>query len=51
MGTKKATGKQITAILLLVVGMIFSVFGVLGIASGGGMDPYEARNSVVMVYS
>lgn len=51
MGTKKATGKQITAILLLVVGMIFSVFGVLGLASGGGMDPYEARNSVVMVYS
>jgi len=51
MRTKKATGKQITAILLLVVGMIFSVFGVLGLASGGGMDPYEARNSVVMVYS
>ncbi len=27
------------------------VFGVLGLAGGGGIDPYEARNSVVMVYS
>ena len=27
------------------------VFGVLGLVGGGGTDPYEARKSVVMVYS
>ena len=51
METSKTSKKQITAILLLIVGMIFSVFGILSLAGGGGMDPYEARNSVVMVYS
>ena len=29
----------------------FVILGILGIAGEGGMDPYEARNSVVMVYS
>ena len=51
METKKASSKQITAIILLVVGLVFAVFGVLGIAGGGGMDPYEARNGIVMVYA
>ncbi len=51
METSKTSKKQITAIILLVAGLIFSVFGILGLAGGSGMDPYEARNSVVMVYS
>ena len=51
MKPKKAAGKQIVAIILLAAGLIFSVFGVFGLAGRGGMDPYEARNSVVMVYS
>lgn len=51
METKKASSKQITAIILLVVGLVFVVFGVLGLAGGGSMDPYEARNGIVMVYA
>lgn len=51
METKKTPRKQVTAIILLVVGLVFAVFGVLGLAGGGGTDPYETRNSVVMVYS
>ena len=51
METKKASGKQIIAILLLIAGVIFIVFGAFGLAGEGGMDPYEARNSVVMIYS
>ena len=51
METSKTSKKQITAIILLVAGLIFAVFGILGLAGGSGMDPYEARNSVVMVYS
>ena len=51
METKKATKKQIAAIALLAVGAVFIILGILGAAGGGGTDPYEARNSVVMVYS
>lgn len=51
METSKTSKKQITAIILLVAGLIFAVFGILGLAGESGMDPYEARNSVVMVYS
>ena len=51
MKAKKASGKQIAAIILLAASVVFLVFGALGLAGGGGMDPYEARNSVVMVYS
>ena len=51
MKAKKASGKQIAAIILLSASVVFLVFGALGLAGGGGMDPYEARNSVVMVYS
>lgn len=51
METSKTSKKQVTAIILLVAGLIFAVFGILGLAGGSGMDPYEARNSVVMVYS
>lgn len=51
METKKASGKQIAAIILLIVGLVFVILGILGIVGEGGMDPYEARNSVVMVYS
>ncbi len=51
METKKAAKKQIAAIALLAVGAVFIILGILGAAGGGGTDPYEARNSVVMVYS
>ena len=49
METKKATWKQIAAILLLAAGVIFTVFGVLGLVGGSSMTPYEARQGVVMV--
>lgn len=49
MGAKKSSGKQVVAILLLVIGLAAGVFGVLGLVGGGGMDPYEARNGVVYV--
>lgn len=51
MEAKKTSSKQVVAILLLVIGLAAGVFGVLGLVGGGGTDPYEARKSVVMVYS
>ena len=51
MEAKKSSSKQVVAILLLVIGLAAGVFGVLGLVGGGGTDPYEARKSVVMVYS
>ena len=51
MEAKKSSSKQVVAILLLVIGLAAGVFGVLGSVGGGGTDPYEARKSVVMVYS
>ena len=51
MEAKKSSSKQVVAILLLVIGLIAGVFGILGLVGGGGTDPYEARKSVVMVYS
>ena len=49
MEAKKSSSKQVVAILLLVIGLAAGVFGVLGLVGGGGMDPYEARNGVVMI--
>ena len=49
MEAKKTSSKQVVAILLLVIGLIAGVFGILGLVGGGGMDPYEARNGVVMI--
>ena len=46
---KKSSSKQVVAILLLVIGLIAGVFGILGLVGGGGTDPYEARNGVVMI--
>ena len=51
MEAKKSSGKQVIAILLLVIGLAAGVFGVLGLVGGGGTDPYEARNGVVYVYA
>ena len=51
MEAKKSSVKQVVAILLLVIGLAAGVFGVLGLVGGGGMDPYEARESVVYVTS
>ena len=49
---KKTIRKQIIAIVLLVVGLVGIVFGVLGIIGGGGrMEPYEARQGIVLVYA
>ena len=49
MEAKKSSGKQVVAILLLVIGLAAGVFGVLGLVGGGGTDPYEARKGIVMV--
>ena len=48
---KKSTRKQIAAIVLLVVGLAGVVFGVFGIVGGGSIEPYEARQGVVLVYA
>ena len=49
---KKTIRKQIIAIVLLVVGLVGIVFGVLGIIGGGGrIEPYEARQGIVLVYA
>lgn len=48
---KKTTGKQITAIVLLVVGLVGTVFGVFGMVGGGSIEPYEARQGIVLVYA
>ncbi|HIR14618.1 MAG TPA: trypsin-like peptidase domain-containing protein [Candidatus Choladousia intestinavium] len=49
---KKKIRKQIIAIVLLVVGLVGIVFGVLGIIGGGGrIEPYEARQGIVLVYA
>lgn len=51
MEANKMSSKQIIAILLLIIGVVGLVFGILGFAGGGGMDPYEARNGIAMVYA
>ena len=48
---KKMTGKQIAAIALLVVGLVSAVFGVFGLVGGGDIEPYEARQGIVLVYA
>ena len=51
MEANKISGKQIVAILLLLIGLVGLVFGILGLVGGDGMDPYEARNGIAMVYA
>ena len=51
MEAKKTSSKQMIAILLLVIGFIGILFGILGFTSGSGMDPYEVRNGIAMVYA
>ena len=46
---KNATKKQIVAIVLLVAGLVGVVFGIFGIVGGGSIEPYEARQGVVLV--
>ena len=48
---KKTAKRQIAAIVLLVVGLAGVVFGVLGLVGGGSVEPYEARQGVVLVYA
>ncbi len=48
---KKANRKQIAAIALLVVGLVGAVFGIFGLLGGGNIEPYEARQGVVLVYA
>ena len=48
---KKLSGKQIVAFVLLVVGLTCVVFGVFGIVGGGNIEPYEARQGIVLVYA
>ena len=48
---KKASGKQIAAIVLLVVGLVGAIFGIFGLVGGGSIEPYEARQGVVLVYA
>ena len=49
MSGKNTSNKKIVAIVLIVIGLLSSVFGILGLTGGGGMDPYDARNGVVLV--
>ncbi len=48
---KRVSGKQIAAIALLVIGLAGVVLGVLGLVGGGSIEPYEARQGVVLVYA
>lgn len=48
---KKSIGKQIAAIALLVIGLVSVIFGVFGLVGGGSIEPYEARQGVVLVYA
>ena len=49
METRTISAKRIVAILLLFLGLVALVLGVLGLLGGGAMQPYDARNSVVLV--
>lgn len=52
MENRKSSGKQIIAIILLVVGLVSAVFGILSLVGGSTKkDPYEVRNSVVLIES
>lgn len=46
--SKRAGAKRIAAIILLVIGFGGIVFGALGIAGGGSIEPYEARHGIVL---
>ena len=48
---KRVSGKQIAAIALLVIGLAGVVLGVLGLVGGGSIEPYEARQGVVLIYA
>lgn len=43
--------KQIVAIVLLALGTVSCLFGILGFVGGDGIDPYDARHGIVMVYA
>jgi len=43
--------KQIVAIVLMVLGTVSCLFGILGFVGGDGIDPYDARHGIVMVYA
>ena len=52
MKVKKTSSKKVIAILLIIIGLAGTVLGALGLAGGRGKkDPYDVRNSVVMIYS
>ena len=48
---KQSAKKQIAAAALLAVGLVSAVFGVFGLVGGGNIEPYEARQGVVLVYA
>ena len=48
---KTITAKQIAAIVLLAAGLAGTVLGVLGLVGGGSIEPYEARQGIVLVYA
>lgn len=48
---KQLNGKRIAAAALIAAGLISIVFGVFGIVGGGKIEPYEARQGVVLVYA
>ena len=51
MEAKKLSSKRTLAILLLAIGCVGLVLGILGLVGEGGMDPYDARNGIAMVYA
>ena len=48
---KTETGKQIVSIVLFLVGLVSVIFGIFGLVGGGSIEPYEARQGVVLVYA
>lgn len=48
---KTVTGKQIVSIVLFLVGLVSVIFGIFGLVGGGSIEPYEARQGVVLVYA
>lgn len=48
---KNITGKQVVALVLAAAGLAALVFGIFGLVGGGSIEPYEARQGVVLVYA
>lgn len=48
---QKTMRTQLAAILLLAAGLVSLVLGAFGLVGGGSIQPYEARQGVVLIYA